>query len=153
MDTSGSPDPFAGAGHELGIEGIDHVGIAVPDLDAAIDFHCTTFGMTLMHREENPEQGVSEAMLRVGPAGGVIQLLAPLDPQSPLATFLDRRGPGLQQLAYRVRDVRAASALLRERGVRMLYDQPRRGTAGSLINFVHPSSAGGVLVELVEHAV
>jgi methylmalonyl-CoA/ethylmalonyl-CoA epimerase len=140
--------PLAGALRGL-LLGIDHVGIAVPDLDAAITFHREVFGMTLTHREENVEQGVSEAMLSVGT--DTIQLLAPLTPESPIAAFIDKRGPGLQQLAYRVSDVRAASAALRERGLRLLYDEPRRGTAGSLINFIHPGSAGGVLIELVEH--
>lgn len=129
--------------------GIDHVGIAVPDLDAAIAFHRDTFGMVLSHREENIEQGVAEAMLSVGT--DTIQLLAPLTPDSPIAAFLDKRGPGLQQLAYRVADVQAAGAILRDRGLRLLYDDPRRGTAGSLINFIHPSSTGGVLIELVQH--
>jgi len=79
-----------------------------------------------------------------------IQLLAPLDETSTIAKFLDRSGPGLQQLAYRVTDVEQVSAVLRERGVRLLYDEPRRGTSDSRINFIHPKDAGGVLVELVE---
>jgi methylmalonyl-CoA/ethylmalonyl-CoA epimerase len=134
---------------------IDHVGIAVPDLDAALAFYRETFGMTVLHEETNAEQGVREAM--VGPAGAnpgdtVLQLLAPLDESSTIATFLDRSGPGLQQLALRVTDVDEASATLRGRGLRLLYDEPRRGTAGSRINFVHPKDAGGVLVELVQPA-
>lgn len=131
---------------------IDHVGIAVPDLDAAIEFHETVFGMTLAHRETNEEQGVQEAMMAVGDSGSCIQLLAPLNDDSTIAKFLDRSGPGLQQLAYRVTDVDTVSAILRERGVRLLYDAPRRGTSDSRINFVHPKDAGGVLVELVEPA-
>jgi methylmalonyl-CoA/ethylmalonyl-CoA epimerase len=93
-------------------------------------------------------------MLQVGtdPAGGQLQLLAPLSNDSTIAKYLDKFGPGMQQLAYTVTDVDAASAVLRERGVRLLYDEPRRGTAGSRVNFVHPKSAGGVLVELVEPA-
>ena len=79
-----------------------------------------------------------------------IQLLAPLTPESTIAKFIGRSGPGLQQLAFRVTDVEAVSATLRERGLRLLYDAPRRGTAGSRVNFVHPKDAGGVLVELVE---
>jgi methylmalonyl-CoA/ethylmalonyl-CoA epimerase len=133
---------------------IDHVGIAVRDLDEAIAFYRDTFGMALVHEEVNEEQGVREAMMSVGgdadPTGACIQLLAPLNEQSTIAKFLDRSGPGLQQLAYRVRDVDAVSALLRERGLRLLYDAPKRGTANSRINFVHPKDAGGVLVELVE---
>lgn len=133
---------------------IDHVGIAVPDLDEAIRFYSETFGMRCVHEETNQEQGVREAMLAVGPddSGPRIQLLAPASPDSAIAKFLDRNGPGMQQLAYTVTDVDAASAALRARGLRLLYDEPRRGTAGSLINFVHPKDAGGVLVELVQPA-
>ena len=131
---------------------IDHVGIAVPDLDEAIAFYRDVFGMEVAHSETNEEQGVREAMVAVADSGSFIQLLAPLDETSTIAKFIDRSGPGLQQLAYRVTDVEAVSAVLRERGVRLLYDAPRRGTANSLINFVHPKDAGGVLVELVEPA-
>lgn len=129
---------------------IDHVGVAVPDLDAAIAFYRDTFGMRLLHEEVNTEQGVREAMMGVGDAA--VQLLAPLSPDSTIARFLERSGPGVQQVAYRVSDVEAVSATLRERGLRLLYDAPRRGTAGSRVNFVHPKDAGGVLVELVEPA-
>ena len=129
---------------------IDHVGVAVRDLDEAIAFYRDTLGMALLHEETNEEQGVREAMMGVGGSGSCIQLLAPLDESSTIAKFLDRSGPGMQQLAYRVTDVEAVSAVLRERGLRLLYDEPRRGTAGSRINFVHPKDAGGVLVELVE---
>jgi methylmalonyl-CoA/ethylmalonyl-CoA epimerase len=131
---------------------IDHVGIAVRDLDAAIGFYESVFGMRLAHRETNEQQGVQEAMIAVGDSGSCIQLLAPLNDESTIAKFLDRSGPGMQQLAYRVTDVEEVSAILRERGVRLLYDAPRRGTSGSRINFVHPKDAGGVLVELVEPA-
>jgi methylmalonyl-CoA/ethylmalonyl-CoA epimerase len=138
----------------IGLLRIDHVGVAVPDLDAAIEFHQRVFGMTCVHVETNQEQGVREAMMSVGPdpAGGFVQLLAPLSDNSPIAKFLDRHGPGVQQVAYTVADLETASAALRARGVRLLYDAPRRGTAGSRINFVHPRDAGGVLVELVEPA-
>ena len=132
---------------------IDHVGVAVADLDAALAFYAETFGLRCVHQETNEEQGVREAMLAVGPGTGPrLQLLAPLRPDSAIATFLDRNGPGLQQLAYTVADVEATSAALRARGVRLLYDEPKRGTAGSRINFVHPKDAGGVLVELVQPA-
>ncbi|GAB6986139.1 methylmalonyl-CoA epimerase [Nocardioides pyridinolyticus] len=131
---------------------IDHVGIAVPDLDAAIAFYEGTYGMRLAHQEVNEEQGVREAMMAVGDSGSHIQLLAPLDEQSTIAKFLDTKGPGIQQMAYRVVDVDAVSAILRERGLRLLYDEPRRGTSNSRINFIHPKDAGGVLVELVEQA-
>jgi len=131
---------------------IDHVGIAVADLDEALDFYARTFGMRAVHEEVNEEQGVREAMLAVGDGSTMVQLLAPLRPDSPIGRFLDRSGPGVQQVAYTVDDVDAASATLRERGLRLLYDEPRRGTAGSRVNFVHPKDAGGVLVELVEPA-
>ena len=108
------------------------------------------FGMEVVHEETNEEQGVREAMVAVGESGSCIQLLAPLNEESTIAKFIDRSGPGLQQLAYRVTDVEQVSAILRERGLRLLYDAPRRGTANSRINFIHPKDAGGVLVELVE---
>jgi methylmalonyl-CoA/ethylmalonyl-CoA epimerase len=130
---------------------VDHVGIAVPDLDEALSFYRTTFGLEVLHEETNEEQGVREAMLGVGEGEGArLQLLAPLDERSTIARFLDRSGPGLQQLAYRVADVEEAARVLRGRGVRVLYDEPRRGTAGSRINFLHPKDCGGVLVELVQ---
>src|SRR4029079_11070404 len=131
---------------------IDHVGIAVSDLDTAIAFYRDTYGMTLQHEEVNEEQGVREAMMAVGDSGSCVQLLAPLSPESTIAKFLDRSGPGVQQVAYRVEDVEAVGAVLRERGLRLLYDAPRRGTAGSRVTFVHPKAAGGVLVERVEPA-
>ncbi|MCF6743227.1 methylmalonyl-CoA epimerase [Blastococcus sp. KM273128] len=131
---------------------IDHVGIAVPDLDEAISFYARAFGVHSVHEETNEEQGVREAMLAVGSGETRIQLLAPLTPESTIAKFIGRSGPGLQQLAFRVDDVEAVSATLRERGLRLLYDTPRRGTSDSRVNFVHPKDAGGVLVELVEPA-
>jgi len=131
---------------------IDHVGVAVSDLDAAIAFYRDTYGMTLVHEEVNEQQGVREAMMAVGSSGSCIQLLAPLSPKSTIATFLDRSGPGVQQVAYRVADLDSVSQALRERGLRLLYDAPRRGTAGSRVNFIHPKDAGGILVELVEPA-
>jgi methylmalonyl-CoA/ethylmalonyl-CoA epimerase len=131
---------------------IDHVGVAVTDLNAAIAFYRDTFGMELAHEEVNEEQGVREAMMAVGGSGSHVQLLAPLSPESTIAKFLERSGPGVQQVAYRVEDVDAVSSTLRERGVRLLYDEPRRGTSNSRVNFVHPKDAGGVLVELVEPA-
>lgn len=139
---------------DIGLRRIDHIGIAVPDLDEAITFYQRVFGMRCVHIETNEEQGVREAMLAVGPtaAGGCVQLLAPLSPTSTIARFLDRQGPGVQQVAYTVADIDLACARLRERGLRLLYEQPKRGTANSRINFVHPKDAGGVLVELVEPA-
>ena len=108
---------------------IDHVGIAVPDLDDALEFYANTFGLHSVHEEINEEQGVREAMLAVGDSGSCIQLLAPLSDESTIATV---------------------STTLRDRGVRLLYDAPKNGTAGSRVNFVHPKDAGGVLVELVQ---
>jgi methylmalonyl-CoA/ethylmalonyl-CoA epimerase len=131
---------------------IDHVGVAVPDLDVAIAFYEASYGMRLAHQEVNEEQGVREAMMAVGDSGSCIQLLAPLNAESTIAKFLDRSGPGIQQLAYRVTDLDAVCATLRERGLRLLYDAPRRGTADSRVNFVHPKDTGGILVELVEPA-
>ncbi|MGH3743639.1 MAG: methylmalonyl-CoA epimerase [Mycobacteriales bacterium] len=130
---------------------VDHVGIAVDDLDAAIAFYEATFGMTCYHVETNDEQGVREAMLRPADASqSAIQLLSPLTPESTIGKFLATKGPGIQQMAYRVEDIDAVCATLRERGVRLLYDAPRTGTAGSKVNFIHPKSSGGVLVELVQ---
>jgi methylmalonyl-CoA/ethylmalonyl-CoA epimerase len=153
-DLSSAPPSAAEPRSGVGIRRIDHIGIAVADLDAAIDFYRSVFGMVCVHVEENPEQGVREAMLSVGPEpdGGMLQLLAPLSADSTIAKFLERNGPGVQQVAYTVDNVDQACAALRERGIRLLYDRPRRGTAGSRINFVHPKDAGGVLVELVEPA-
>ena len=131
---------------------IDHVGIAVPDLDEATAFYREAYGMEVLHEEVNEEQGVREAMVGVGDSGSCIQLLAPLSPESTIAKFLERNGQGMQQLAFRVDDVEAVSATLRERGLRLLYDTPKRGTADSRVNFVHPKDAGGVLVELVQPA-
>ena len=131
---------------------IDHVGVAVPDLDEAMAFYRDTYGMRVLHEETNEEQGVREAMVGVGDTDSCIQLLAPLSADSTIAKFLERSGPGLQQLAFRVTDVEQVAAVLRQRGLRLLYDEPRRGTAGSRVNFVHPKDAGGVLVELVEPA-
>ena len=131
---------------------IDHVGIAVPDLDDAIAFYRDTFGIVSVHEEVNEEQGVREAMLAVGDGSTRIQLLAPLSDASTIAKFIDRNGPGVQQVAYTVEDLDAVSTTLRERGMRLLYDQPRRGTSDSRVNFVHPKDASGVLVELVQPA-
>ena len=131
---------------------IDHVGIAVADLDAAIAFYRDTYGMTCLHEEVNEEQGVREAMMAVGSSGSCIQLLAPLRPDTTIGKFLAKSGPGIQQMAYRVADIDAVCATLRERGVRLLYEVPKRGTSNSRVNFIHPKDAGGVLVELVEPA-
>jgi methylmalonyl-CoA/ethylmalonyl-CoA epimerase len=127
---------------------IDHVGFAVPDLEEAKAFYAAAFGLEVVHEEVNEEQGVREAMLGVGDS--YIQLLAPLTPESTIAKFLDRSGPGIQQIAFGVDDVVATADALRAAGVRVLYDQPKIGTAGSLVNFAHPKDCGGVLIELVQ---
>jgi methylmalonyl-CoA/ethylmalonyl-CoA epimerase len=137
------------------VTAVDHVGLAVPDLDVAIKWYHDHLGMIVLHEEINEEQGVREAMLSVrgAPKGSAqIQLMSPLDETSTIAKFIDKRGPGIQQLAYRVSDVDALSERLRADGVRLLYDTPRKGTANSRINFIHPKDAGGVLIELVEPA-
>lgn len=137
------------------VTAIDHVGIAVADLDAAIDWYHDHLGMILVHEEVNEEQGIREAMLAVrgAPAGTAqIQLMAPIDDSSTIAKFLDKRGPGIQQMAVRVSDLDTMVERLREQGVRLIYDAPRRGTANSRINFIHPKDGGGVLIELVEPA-
>ncbi len=131
---------------------IDHVGLAVHDLDKAKDFYARAFGLRSVHEEVNEEQGVREAMLAVGESGSSIQLLAPLRADSPIGKFLARNGEGIQQMAYTVTDIDAACAHLTAIGVRVLYDTPKRGTANSRVNFVHPKDAGGVLIELVEPA-
>jgi methylmalonyl-CoA/ethylmalonyl-CoA epimerase len=130
---------------------IDHIGIAVHDLDAAIAWYAEKFGMRVVHIETNPDEHVREAMLEVGDSGPLLQLIAPTDDTSPVARFLASRGEGLHQVAYTVDDVEAAATTLRERGVETIYDRAHAGTWGSRVNFVHPKTAGGVLVELVEH--
>lgn len=134
------------------VTGLDHVGIAVADLDAAIEWYHDHLGMILVHEELNDDQGIREAMLAVPGSTAQIQLMAPIDDSSAIAKFLDKRGPGIQQLACRVSDLDALSRRLRAQGVRLVYEAPRRGTANSRINFIHPKDAGGVLIELVEPA-
>ena len=137
------------------VTAIDHVGIAVADLDAAIAWYHDHLGMILVHEEVNDDQGIREAMLAVrgAPAGSAqIQLMAPIDDSSTIAKFLDKRGPGIQQMAVRVSDLDGLCERLQSQGVRLAYEAPRRGTANSRINFIHPKDAGGVLIELVEQA-
>ena len=138
-----------------GLLGLDHVGVAVADLEAAISFYRDVLGLQVVHREDNLDQQVAEVMLassEAGPVGSQLQLLMPLTENSVLQRFLLRRGSGLHHVAYAVPDVRSASRILRQCGVRVLYDAPRAGTRGSQINFVHPKDTGGVLLELVEPA-
>jgi methylmalonyl-CoA/ethylmalonyl-CoA epimerase len=137
------------------VTAIDHVGVAVRDLEIAKKWYHDNLGMIVLHEEVNEDQGIVEAMLSVrGAAVGsaVLQLMAPIDDSSVIAKFLDRRGPGLQQLAYRTSDLDTLSQRLRDQGIRLIYEHPRRGTANSRINFIHPKDGGGVLIELVEPA-
>lgn len=131
--------------------GIDHVGLAVRDLDEAIARWSQTFGLEVSHREINESQGIEEAMLDLAD-GTRLQLLAPLSADSTIAKFLERSGEGMQQLAFRVTNIDEAMANVLSAGMRLIYPESRIGTAGSLINFVHPKDVGGVLVELVQPA-
>jgi methylmalonyl-CoA/ethylmalonyl-CoA epimerase len=142
---------------------IDHVGIACRDLDAAIGLYTATFGLEVASLEVNEEQGVREAMLRVGagsaPAGppdhalpGYVQLLEPLGPDTPVGKFLARRGEGLHHVGYGVADVRQALAAIGGTGLRLIDERPRHGSLGASIAFLHPADLGGVLTELVQVA-
>ena len=134
---------------------IDHVGIAVRDLDASIEFYESAFGLTVAGRETNDAQGVREAMLFVadGPAGAsYVQLLEPLAADTPVGKFLDSRGEGVHHIGYGVDDVAAALEKLRADGIRLVDERPRHGSLGASIAFVHPKSVGGVLTELVQAA-
>ena len=135
------------------VTAIDHVGIAVPDMDEAIAFYRDVLGLELYHEETNDAQGVREAMMRPpGGTGAAVQLLAPLGPDTTIGKFLDRKGPGVQQVAYRVSDIDACTDALRAKGLRVMYENAVPGTANSRANFVHPKDTGGVLIELVEPA-
>ena len=136
---------------------IDHVGIACRDLDAAIGRYQATFGLEVVSLEVNSEQGVREAMLAVGPAGGglrpgYVQLLEPLGPDTPVGRFLARRGEGLHHVGYGVADIGQALAELGGLGVRLIDERPRHGSMGASIAFLHPADLGGVLTELVQAA-
>ena len=131
--------------------GIDHVGLAVADLDAAIKKWTTTFGAKLHSREINAEQGVEEAMLEFS-QGSALQLLASPSPDSPIGVFLAKRGEGMQQLAIRVTNIEVATEKLKAAGIETLSPDARIGTGGSSINFIHPKFTGGVLLELVEYS-
>jgi methylmalonyl-CoA/ethylmalonyl-CoA epimerase len=129
---------------------IDHIGIAVADLDAAIAVYEQSYGMRVVHRETLQEQGVEAVLFDVGE--NHIELLRPLADDTPVGRFLERRGPGLHHVAYHVLDIDAALAQLREDGVRMIDTVPRTGIRGSRVAFVHPSATASVLTELVEPA-
>lgn len=137
-----------------GLTRIDHIGIACHDLDATTAFYERVYGFELSHTEINEEQGVREAMLRVGDGGDVsyIQLLEPLRDDVPVARFLATRGEGLHHIAFRTGDVVSATNDARAGGVRALYPEPRRGTSDSRINFLHPKDCRGVLTEFVQPA-
>ena len=127
---------------------IDHVGVAVSDLDRAIALYEGTFGMPLVHRETVQEQGVEAALLDVGDSH--VELLAPLSADTPVGRFLAKRGPGLHHVAYRVEDVEAALRALRDQGMRLIDEQARTGIRGSRVAFLHPAASGGVLTEIVQ---
>ena len=127
---------------------IDHVGIAVDDLDAAVERYRNTLGVEPAHRERVEDQGVEEVLFAVGTS--FIQLLGALGPDTPVGVFLAKRGPGVHHLAYRVEDVVAALARLREEGIEPIDEVPRLGSRDTLIAFVHPKDMEGVLVELVQ---
>jgi methylmalonyl-CoA epimerase len=127
---------------------IDHVAIAVPDLDTAIATYALLLRAEVAHRETMAEQGVEEALLRAGDS--YIQLLQPLSPESPVGKFIAKRGPGLHHIGYRVDDIVAAITQFKSAGARLIDESPRRGSRNTKIAFVHPSAMGGVLVELVQ---
>ena len=129
---------------------IDHVGIAVEDIDTALAMYRDAFQMEFVHRETIPEQGVEAALLDVG--DGHVELLQPLGPETAVGKFLSRRGPGVHHVAYRVDDLEAALAALAAAGLRLIDERPRRGIRNSRIAFLHPASTGGVLTEIVQPA-
>jgi methylmalonyl-CoA/ethylmalonyl-CoA epimerase len=129
---------------------VDHIGVAVEDLDAAIALHERDFGMELVHREVIDEQGVEAVLLDVGE--NHVELLRPLGDDTPVGRFLASRGPGLHHVAYQVGDVDSTLAQLRERGLRLIDETPRIGIRGSRVAFLHPAASGGVLTEIVQPA-
>ena len=128
---------------------IDHIGIACHDLEAKAAFYESTFGLAVVHRETNEVQGVREAMLLVSP-GSYLQLLEPTRADSPVGKFLARNGEGVHHIGYGVEDVEAALAALGAQGVPLVDSQPRHGSMGASIAFLHPKGVGGVLTELVQ---
>jgi methylmalonyl-CoA/ethylmalonyl-CoA epimerase len=129
-------------------EAVDHVGVAVEDLDAAIELYTERLGMPLQHRETVEEQGVEAALVGVGDSH--VELLQPLGEETPVGRFLAKRGPGLHHAAYRCANVSEELERCRANGLRLIDEQPRRGIRGSRVAFLHPSSTGGVLTELVQ---
>jgi methylmalonyl-CoA epimerase len=129
---------------------IDHVGVAVEDLDAALELYEGTFGMPVAHRETVAEQGVEAVLLDVGDTH--VELLSPLGPDTPVGKFLERKGAGLHHVAYRVEDIEAALDKLRGQGVELIDSEPRTGIRNSRVAFLHPKATGSVLTEIVEPA-
>jgi methylmalonyl-CoA/ethylmalonyl-CoA epimerase len=129
---------------------VDHIGVAVEDLDAAIALHEGTYEMRLVHREVIDDQGVEAALLDVGE--NHVELLRPLAEDTPVGRFLAKRGPGLHHVAYQVADVDSTLAQLREQGLRLIDERPRTGIRGSRVAFLHPAASGGVLTEIVQPA-
>jgi methylmalonyl-CoA/ethylmalonyl-CoA epimerase len=129
---------------------IDHVGVAVEDIDAALELYRDTLEMPLVHRETVSDQGVDAALVDIG--DGHVELLQPLGPDTAVGKFLAKRGPGLHHVAYRVADVDSELSRLAAAGVRLIDEHPRTGIRGSRVAFVHPASTGGVLTEIVEPA-
>ncbi len=129
---------------------IDHVGVAVENLDAAVGLYSESLGMRVIHRETVTEQGAEAVLLEVG--DGHIELLEPLSPETAVGKFLAKRGPGMHHVAYRVADVEETIRCLAEAGMRLIDERPRTGIRGSLVAFVHPASTGGVLTEIVQPA-
>jgi methylmalonyl-CoA epimerase len=127
---------------------IDHVAIAVADLDAAVAWYRAMFGATVAHRERIDSDGVEEALLKV--ADSYIQLLTPVRPDSPVARYLERHGEGLHHVGYRVADVAAALETMKAEGARVIDETPRPGSRGTTVAFVHPKAAFGTLIELVQ---
>jgi methylmalonyl-CoA/ethylmalonyl-CoA epimerase len=132
------------------LSAIDHVGVAVPSIDSALALYRDALGMTLVHRETVPDQGVDAALLDVG--DGHVELLEPLGPDTAVGKFLSRRGPGLHHVAYRVASVEDALDACAAAGMRVIDEQPRIGIRGSRVAFLHPASTGGVLTEIVQPA-
>ena len=129
---------------------IDDVGVAVEEMDAALELYRDALGLPLAHREVVEEQGVDAALLDVGE--GHVELLAPLGPDTPVGKYLQRRGPGLHHVAYAVADIDAELDRLRGAGLRLIDETPRTGIRNSRVAFVHPGALGGVLTEIVEPA-
>jgi methylmalonyl-CoA/ethylmalonyl-CoA epimerase len=129
---------------------IDHIGVAVEDLDAALKLYAEVLGMPVVHRETVTEQGVEAILLDVGE--NHVELLAPLGPDTPVGKFLAKKGPGLHHVAYQVADIEATLSALKAAGTRLIDETPRIGIRSSRVAFVHPASTGGVLTEIVQPA-